>query len=97
MAEIKAAIDEEHDARKGLGWKEAFFGKGNFIRFVIAFVFFLLQQWAGPNSINYYAPQIFAAVNSFSDSLTILHITHFQSRSSGIQVKRTPYWRVEST
>ncbi|KAG6810884.1 hypothetical protein H0H93_014691, partial [Arthromyces matolae] len=68
MAEIKAAIDEEHDARKGLGWKEAFFGKGNFIRFVIAFVFFLLQQWAGPNSIN-----------------------------SGIQDKRTPYWRVEST
>jgi len=62
MAEIEAAIQEEREARKGLGWKEAFFGKGNFIRFVIAFVIFLLQQWAGQNSVNYYAPQIFASI-----------------------------------
>jgi len=45
-----------------LGWKEAFFGKGNFIRFVIAFVIFLLQQWSGQNSVGYYAPQIFASI-----------------------------------
>ncbi|KAF8649919.1 hypothetical protein AX16_005476 [Volvariella volvacea WC 439] len=62
MAEIEAAINEEKEARKGLGWKEAFFGKGNFIRFVIAFVIFLLQQWAGQNSVNYYAPQIFESI-----------------------------------
>ncbi|PPQ76088.1 hypothetical protein CVT26_004595 [Gymnopilus dilepis] len=62
MAEIEAAIEEEREARRGLGWKEAFFGKGNFIRFVIAFVIFLLQQWAGQNSVNYYAPQIFASI-----------------------------------
>jgi len=62
MAEIEAAIQEEREARQGLGIKEAFFGKGNFIRFVIAFVIFLLQQWAGQNSVNYYAPQIFAAI-----------------------------------
>ncbi|KAF8880291.1 general substrate transporter [Infundibulicybe gibba] len=62
MAEIEAAILEEREARKGLGVKEAFFGKGNFIRFVIAFVIFLLQQWAGQNSVNYYAPQIFASI-----------------------------------
>lgn len=53
MAEIEAAIEEEREARKGLGFKEAFLGKGNLIRFVIAFVIFLLQQWAGQNSVKY--------------------------------------------
>lgn len=62
MAEIEAAIEEERNARVGLGLKEAFFGKGNFVRFVIAFVIFFLQQWAGQNSVSYYAPQIFKAV-----------------------------------
>ncbi|KAF8982014.1 general substrate transporter [Cyathus striatus] len=62
LAEIEAAIQEERAAREGLGLKEAFFGKGNFIRFVIAFVIFLLQQWAGQNSVGYYAPQIFSSI-----------------------------------
>lgn len=51
MAEIDAAIEEERVAREGLGLNEALFGKGNFIRFVIAFVIFLLQQWGGQNSV----------------------------------------------
>ena len=51
MAEIDAAIVEERIARAGLGFKEALLGKGNFIRFVIAFVIFLLQQWGGQNSV----------------------------------------------
>ncbi|KDQ49738.1 hypothetical protein JAAARDRAFT_165319 [Jaapia argillacea MUCL 33604] len=62
LAEIEAAINEEKAARQGLGIKEAFFGKGNFIRFVIAFVIFLLQQWSGQNSVGYYAPQIFQSI-----------------------------------
>jgi len=62
MAEIEAAIQEEREARANLGLKEAFFGKGNFIRFVIAVVIFILQQWSGQNSVNYYAPQIFQSV-----------------------------------
>ncbi|KAK0446131.1 general substrate transporter [Armillaria borealis] len=62
MAEIAAVAEEEHLAREGLQWKEAFFGKGNFIRFVIAFVIFLLQAWSGQNSVNYYAPQIFGSI-----------------------------------
>ena len=62
MAEIEAAIEEEREARKGLGAKEAFLGKGNWIRFVIAIVIFILQQWSGQNSVGYYAPQIFSSV-----------------------------------
>lgn len=64
MAEIEAAIKEEQNARNGLGLREAFFGKGNFIRFVIAIAIFILQQWSGQNSVNYYAPQIFQSVSS---------------------------------
>jgi hypothetical protein len=33
MAEIEAQIQEEREARQGLGLREAFLGKGNFIRF----------------------------------------------------------------
>ncbi|KAF8624008.1 hypothetical protein AX15_006088 [Amanita polypyramis BW_CC] len=62
MAEIDGAILEEREARKGLGLKEAFFGKGNFVRFGIASFIFLLQQWAGQNSVNYYAPLIFQSI-----------------------------------
>ncbi|KAH7886711.1 general substrate transporter [Phlebopus sp. FC_14] len=71
MAEIEAAIREEREARKGLGLKEAFFGKGNFIRFVIAFVIFLLQQWSGQNSVGYYAPEIFTSIG-YSGTLNSL-------------------------
>ena len=63
-AEIEAAIKEERAARQGLGLKEAFLGKGNWIRFVIAVVIFCLQQWCGQNSVNYYAPQIFQSVST---------------------------------
>ena len=63
FAEIEAAIQEEKEAREGLGLKEVFFGKGNWPRFLIAIVIFILQQWSGQNSVNYYAPQIFASVS----------------------------------
>ncbi|THG95570.1 hypothetical protein EW026_g6108 [Hermanssonia centrifuga] len=70
-AEIYAAIQEERAARAGLGFREAFLGKGNWIRFVIAIVIFLFQQWCGQNSVNYYAPQIFQSIgyNGVSQSL----------------------------
>ena len=61
LAEIEAAIEEERIARESLGWQEAFFGKGNFVRFVIAFVIFLLQQWSGQNSVAY----VISTVQSF--------------------------------
>jgi hypothetical protein len=72
LAEIEAAIEEEREVRKDLGWKEAFFGKGNFIRFVIAFVIFLLQQWSGQNSVSYYAPQIFASIGFTGNKNSLL-------------------------
>lgn len=64
MAEIEATIIEEREARADLGWKEAFFGPGNFIRFVIAIVIFVLQQFCGQNSVSYYAPTIFKSVST---------------------------------
>jgi sugar porter (SP) family MFS transporter len=62
FAEIEAAIREEKEARASVGLKAAFLAKGNRIRFLIAFVIFLLQQWSGQNSVGYYAPQIFASI-----------------------------------
>ncbi|GLB38871.1 putative major facilitator superfamily, sugar transporter (TC 2.A.1.1) family protein [Lyophyllum shimeji] len=72
LAEIEAQIEEERAARAGLGVKEAFLGKGNFIRFVIAFVIFLLQQWGGQNSVGYYAPQIFTSIGYTGTSNSLL-------------------------
>lgn len=67
MAEIEAAMAEEREARKGMGGiqgvREAFLGKGNGVRFVIAIVIFVLQNWNGQNSVGYYAPQIFSQVS----------------------------------
>ena len=72
MAEIEAAIEEERIARKGLGVKEAFLGKGNFIRFLIAFFIFFLQQFCGQNSVNYYAPTIFRSIGYTGTSNSLL-------------------------
>jgi len=72
LAEIETAIAEEREARAGLGWKEAFFGKGNFIRFAIAFTIFFLQQWGGQNSVGYYAPQIFANIGYIGPKNSLL-------------------------
>ncbi|KAK0223540.1 hypothetical protein IW262DRAFT_835088 [Armillaria fumosa] len=62
MTEIQAVAEEECLAREGLQWQEAFFEKGNLIRFVIAFVISLLQAWSGQNSVKYCAPQIFGSI-----------------------------------
>ncbi|KAL4064671.1 general substrate transporter [Scleroderma yunnanense] len=62
MVEIDTAIREEHAARKGLGLREAFFGRGNFIRFVIAFLLVTLHDWSGQMSVTIYAPQIFSSL-----------------------------------
>ena len=64
FAEIEIAIREEQEAKRGLGLKEAFLGKGNWPRFLIAIVIFILQQWSGQNSVGYYAPQIFQSVST---------------------------------
>ncbi|KDQ10747.1 hypothetical protein BOTBODRAFT_163453 [Botryobasidium botryosum FD-172 SS1] len=72
LAEIEAAIVEEKEARVGLGLKEAFFGKGNFIRFVIAFAMFTFQQFSGQNSVGYYAPQIFQSIGYTGTSASLL-------------------------
>ncbi|KIM63125.1 hypothetical protein SCLCIDRAFT_118245 [Scleroderma citrinum Foug A] len=60
MAEIEATVQGEHVARKNV-WEE-FFGRGKFIRFVIAVVIFFLREWCGEFSVGYYAPQIFSSI-----------------------------------
>jgi hypothetical protein len=65
LAEIEAALTEEREARTNLGLREAFFGRRNITRFLIAFFIFFLQQWCGQNSVSYYAPQIFTSVSDF--------------------------------
>src|SRR5258706_244137 len=72
MAEIEAVIEEERVARKGLGIKEAFFGKGNFVRFLIAFFIFFLQMFSGQNSVGYFAPTIFQAIGFTGTSVSLL-------------------------
>ena len=72
MAEIEAAIEEERQARKGLGIKEAFLGKGNFVRFLIAFFIYFLQQFCGQNSVGYYAPTIFQSIGYTGTSVSLL-------------------------
>ena len=69
MAEIEAAIEEE---REGISLKEAFLGKGNFIRFFLAFFIFFLQQFGGQNSVNYYAPTIFQSIGFTGTSVSLL-------------------------
>lgn len=69
MAEIEAAILEEREARQGLGLKEAFFGKGNGIRFFIAFFIFVLQQFAGQNSVKWVPTSLsLVGCTDFNDS-----------------------------
>jgi len=72
FAEIEAAVEEEREARRGLGLKEAFLAPGNRIRFIIAFVIFLLQQFSGQNSVGYYAPLIFQSIGYSSISASLL-------------------------
>jgi len=72
LAEIEAQITEEREARQGLGLKEAFFGKGNFVRFAIAFWIFFFQQFCGQNSVNYYAPRIFQSIGYQGTSNSLL-------------------------
>jgi len=72
MAEIETAIEEERVARESFGVKEAFLGKGNFIRFLIAFFIFFLQQFCGQNSVGYYAPTIFQSIGYTGTSVSLL-------------------------
>ncbi|KAF8321147.1 general substrate transporter [Clavulina sp. PMI_390] len=72
LAEIEAAVREEREAREGLGWQEAFLAPGNRIRFIIAFMIFLLQQFSGQNSVNYYAPTIFQSIGYSKNGSSLL-------------------------
>ena len=69
LAEIEAAIEEEHE---GISIRDAFLARGNRIRFFIAFIIFFLQQSCGQNSVNYYAPTIFQSIGYTGTSVSLL-------------------------
>jgi len=71
FAEIVAAVEEEEAVVGGRSWKEVF-APGNRIRFFIAFMIFLLQQFSGQNSINYFAPDIFKSIGITGSSTSLL-------------------------
>ncbi|KAL7412364.1 putative high-affinity glucose transporter of the major facilitator superfamily [Mrakia frigida] len=71
FAEIAAAHQEEVETTSGTSWRECW-APGMRIRFFIAFAMFFLQQWAGQNSISYYAPTIFKSIGLQGTSTGLL-------------------------
>jgi sugar porter (SP) family MFS transporter len=72
LAEIVAAVEEDKAATAGTKWSHEITRRGNPKRFFIAIVIFILQQWSGQNSINYYAPTIFNAIGIQGTSASLL-------------------------
>jgi Sugar (and other) transporter len=60
---IQAALEEELEATKGVGWvgklKEMFLIKSNLYRVYLASMVQILSQWSGAGSITLYAPDLF--------------------------------------
>jgi hypothetical protein len=93
LAEIEAALAEEREARTNFGLREAFFGRGNSVRFLIAFSIFFLQNWSGQISISFYAPQIFTSVRKTIRPLSQFIVLH-PRLATRVPVAR--FWRQAS-
>jgi len=63
-----ATVKEERESKGA--WHECI-KRGNWIRFVLAFTIFTLQQWSGQNSIGYYAPEIFTSIGIGNTNVTL--------------------------
>ncbi|KIJ37450.1 hypothetical protein M422DRAFT_781797 [Sphaerobolus stellatus SS14] len=68
FTEILTTVKEERESR---GAFQECIKRGNWIRFVIAWSIFTLQQWSGQNSIGYYAPEIFASIGLGNTNVTL--------------------------
>ncbi|EJU00595.1 sugar transporter [Dacryopinax primogenitus] len=69
FASILASVKHE---REGRGNFRECFQKGNRIRFGIAFMLFVLQQFSGQNSVAYYAPEVFSSIGMSSTTSALL-------------------------
>ncbi|KAJ3855295.1 hypothetical protein EV368DRAFT_62561 [Lentinula lateritia] len=74
LAEIETAIEEECEARKGLGWKEAFFQWCGVVKIPPGILHTL---WGGPllidaGNFRYYAPQIFTSIGYTGNKNSLL-------------------------
>ncbi|KAJ5994911.1 hypothetical protein N7481_001888 [Penicillium waksmanii] len=73
--EIEAQVRQEQESYAGHNYwvvvKDIFTSRSNFQRFFLAVMLFLFHKFTGTDSLNYYAPEIFAliGVNSGSSSL----------------------------
>ncbi|EPQ26203.1 uncharacterized protein PFL1_06138 [Pseudozyma flocculosa PF-1] len=70
MAEINAAIREEQLTQVTL--KSCITTKGTNIRFFIAFLLFVFQQWSGQNTVSYFSPQIFKSIGYKGETSALL-------------------------
>ncbi|GJJ07225.1 hypothetical protein Clacol_001425 [Clathrus columnatus] len=69
FTEILATVKEERESK---GTLHECLKRGHWIRFLIAWSMFTLQQWSGQNSIGYYAPEVFLSVGIKGTDSTLL-------------------------
>ncbi|KAN0063601.1 hypothetical protein ACQY0O_004049 [Thecaphora frezii] len=70
MSEINAAIREEQLNKVTL--KSCLTTKGTNIRFFIAFMLFVFQQFSGQNTVSYFSPQIFNSIGYKGETSALL-------------------------
>ncbi|KAJ5786759.1 uncharacterized protein N7503_011971 [Penicillium pulvis] len=74
--EIEAQVRHEQECFAGHNYwvvlKDIFTSRNNFQRFFLAAMLFLFHKFTGTDSLNYYAPEIFAMIGVSGNSTTLL-------------------------
>ncbi|KAJ5948248.1 hypothetical protein N7466_001263 [Penicillium verhagenii] len=74
--EIEAQVKHEQECFAGHSYwvilKDIFTSRNNFQRFFLAAMLFLFHKFTGTDSLNYYAPEIFAMIGVSGNSATLL-------------------------
>ncbi|KAJ5259360.1 hypothetical protein N7478_012341 [Penicillium angulare] len=74
--EIQAQVNHEQECYSGHNYwvvlKDVFTSRNNFQRFFLAVMIFLFHKLTGTDSLNYYAPEIFAMIGVKGGSTTLL-------------------------
>ena len=74
--EVQAQVEYEHEIRAGRSYwvvlQDIFTSKSNFQRFFLAVMLFLFHKLTGTDSLNFYAPEIFALIGVEKGSGSLL-------------------------